>query len=561
VHRDVKPANVMIEGSRCYLTDFGLTKQLGSDSAALTAVGQFVGTVDYVAPEQIRGAALDGRVDVYALGCVLHECLTASRPYPKDSELSVIYAHLEEPPPRPSSLRPSLPAAVDDVVARALAKDPGDRFESCGALVAAARAALASGGAAAAVSGDTGPAASPGTAPTRVGGPAATQHGQVPGTGEAAPPAQVPPAQVPPAQVPPAEAPTQQSPTEPPPQAPPAESKPPAQPPPARKRGPLVAILAGVAFLAALGVAAALLLFGKDDGDDTKSPAAKRPPGKLRVVGKPIRVGTRPFGVAVGDGVLWVANASDDTVSRVAVEGGARTDVRVGAGPFGITRAGDDVWVANSGAGSVTRIDTRTGTPGDEIPVGRAPFFVAADDSSVFVSNGAGTKVTVLDARTGERAGASIRVCRQPRGIVAGGTATWVVCKSGGAVRRIVNGQVTRTIAVGENPVGIAIGGNALWVTNRDSGTVSRIDLSSPEGGEAKTIEVGSEPFGIAFGEGFAWVTLSGEDKLLRLDPETGEPVGDPIAIPGQPVGVTVGGGSVWVTANDAGTLTRVDPG
>ena len=143
VHRDVKPANVMIEGQRVYLADFGLTKRLASsDSMQLTAAGQFLGTVDYVAPEQIEGRPTDGRADQYALGCVLFECLTGSRPYPRDSQVAIIFAQLREPPPRPCDLRPDLPEAIDKVVAKAMAKDPIERYASCGQFVAAAVAAL-----------------------------------------------------------------------------------------------------------------------------------------------------------------------------------------------------------------------------------------------------------------------------------------------------------------------------------------------------------------------------------------------------------------------------------
>src|SRR3954467_13489023 len=142
VHRDVKPANVMIEGQRGQRADFGLTKRASSDSAQLTAAGQFRRPVDYVAPEQIEGRPTDGRADQYALGCVLFECLTGARPYPRDSQVAIIYAQRGEPPPRPCELRPDLPAAIDMVVAKAMAKDPIQRYATCGQFVAAAVAAL-----------------------------------------------------------------------------------------------------------------------------------------------------------------------------------------------------------------------------------------------------------------------------------------------------------------------------------------------------------------------------------------------------------------------------------
>ena len=125
VHRDVKPSNVLLDqaGGRehVYLADFGLTQSV-SDTGPTD--GQLMGTVDYVAPEQIRGDRVDGRADVYALGCLLFECLTGTLPFSGGSDVAVVYAHLEEDPPRASERRPGLPQAVDAVFARGMAKDP-----------------------------------------------------------------------------------------------------------------------------------------------------------------------------------------------------------------------------------------------------------------------------------------------------------------------------------------------------------------------------------------------------------------------------------------------------
>ena len=146
VHRDVKPGNVLLDqqGDRdhAYLADFGLTH---SPSAAGPTDGQFMGTVDYVAPEQIRGDVVDGRADQYALGCLLFECLTGSLPFRDRSEVAAIFAHLQEPPPVASERREALPPAVDAVLARAMAKAPEHRFDSCRELVAAAHDALGLG--------------------------------------------------------------------------------------------------------------------------------------------------------------------------------------------------------------------------------------------------------------------------------------------------------------------------------------------------------------------------------------------------------------------------------
>jgi serine/threonine protein kinase len=166
IHRDVKPGNILLEppsGTRTvehvYLTDFGLTKQVdvgapepgvpgsagigpGGPSHGLTRVGYFAGTVDYAAPEQFRGEALDGRVDVYALGCVLFECLTGRAPFVTDGEEATMIAHLSLPPPKASELRTGLPRGIDAVVVRAMAKDREARFPDCKAMIDAARSFL-----------------------------------------------------------------------------------------------------------------------------------------------------------------------------------------------------------------------------------------------------------------------------------------------------------------------------------------------------------------------------------------------------------------------------------
>jgi serine/threonine protein kinase len=146
VHRDVKPANILISGEgeheHVYLTDFGLTKRLGS-AGSLTRTGAWVGTPDYVAPEQIQAQTVDGRADVYSLGCVLYEMLTGSVAFPKDNDMAKLWAHVTDPPPSPSLKRPGLVKAFDDVVARATAKDPAERYARASELAAAVDRAAA----------------------------------------------------------------------------------------------------------------------------------------------------------------------------------------------------------------------------------------------------------------------------------------------------------------------------------------------------------------------------------------------------------------------------------
>ncbi|HEX5610521.1 MAG TPA: serine/threonine-protein kinase [Solirubrobacterales bacterium] len=145
VHRDVKPANVLLGGdeaeAHAYITDFGVARNVATQSG-LTQTGRFVGTLDYVAPEQISGGEIDARVDVYALGCLLYKLLTGEVPYPRDGEAARLYAHLHDPPPAPSLYVPEVSMALDDVVARAMSKPAGDRYPSAGDLGRAAVAAL-----------------------------------------------------------------------------------------------------------------------------------------------------------------------------------------------------------------------------------------------------------------------------------------------------------------------------------------------------------------------------------------------------------------------------------
>ncbi|MET7773228.1 serine/threonine-protein kinase [Nocardia sp. NPDC005366] len=146
LHRDVKPANILVsaadDGSDTVrITDFGIARSLDA-SGSLTTAGSVPATFAYAAPEQLCGAPLDHRVDVYALGCTLYEMLTGSVPFGRRAPGATIHAHLNEPPPRPSLADPRLPVALDEVVARAMAKNPAHRYGSCGELAAAAIRAL-----------------------------------------------------------------------------------------------------------------------------------------------------------------------------------------------------------------------------------------------------------------------------------------------------------------------------------------------------------------------------------------------------------------------------------
>jgi serine/threonine-protein kinase len=144
IHRDIKPQNILIgKGDHAYLADFGLIK--APDEARLTGTGQFIGTIDYVAPEQIQAEPATPASDVYALAGVLYECLTGEVPFPKPSEAATLHAHVMSPPPKVSERRPDLPPALDGVIAQGMAKDPWSRPSLAAELIQSASRALSSG--------------------------------------------------------------------------------------------------------------------------------------------------------------------------------------------------------------------------------------------------------------------------------------------------------------------------------------------------------------------------------------------------------------------------------
>ncbi|WP_375486692.1 serine/threonine-protein kinase, partial [uncultured Jatrophihabitans sp.] len=153
IHRDIKPSNVLVTGltadrqsAFAYLVDFGIARSEGAGGGtALTATTGTVGTLGYMAPERISGGDGDNRSDLYSLACVLYECLTGHSPF-KGETFQVMYAHVNAPPPLPSSEITNLPRALDDVIRKGLAKDPKDRFQTANEFAVAARAALAQGG-------------------------------------------------------------------------------------------------------------------------------------------------------------------------------------------------------------------------------------------------------------------------------------------------------------------------------------------------------------------------------------------------------------------------------
>jgi serine/threonine protein kinase len=257
IHRDVKPANILVTpgpdgaADQAYLVDFGITKR--TTTAGLTQAGLFVGTLDYAAPEQIRGQAVDARTDVYSLACVLFECLSGVSPFRREGELDTMQAHLSAPRPALSEIRPEMGAAMDRVVTTGMARDPDDRYGSATALITAARAARPWTG----IERRTRPHP-PEAPPTRVR--------RAPAPPPPPPPAPAPPRTMARPGAPPAPAPPRAP--EPPPPAPPPV------PPRPRRAIPIVGALVGLALVALAGI----LILGRGGGGGTPAASASGAP-------------------------------------------------------------------------------------------------------------------------------------------------------------------------------------------------------------------------------------------------------------------------------------------
>ncbi len=532
VHRDVKPANVLIEdrsgSDHVFLTDFGLSKHTTS-APGLTQTGHFVGTVDYVAPEQIRGEQVNERADVYALGCVLYHAVTGQAPYAKDSEAAKLWAHMYEPPPSVREANADAPAAFDEVIRRAMDKDAGARYDSAGELGRAALAALQPPG-----------ETIPGNVAAR---PAALDETAASGTLEPAPPPPPPP----PVERGPAPA------QEPAPGAPPSEPPAPAAPARERRRGPSrrAGLIAGGLALAAAVVAAVVLLGpgGGSGGSDGPQVAATIP------------VGSGPRDVAAAGNLIWVANYDDGTLTRIDAGSQKGTSVEAGENPLALAVGEGRLWVADALEG-LDRLDPKTGEKrGATRPLTSDPEDVAVGAGAVWLPNSLRGTVTRLDAETVRVSKGPIKVGAAPVEVAVAEGAAWVVNEGSKSVTRIDDTTARRIgepIPVGANPSGVDVGAGSVWVTNRDADTVTRIDARTGkvEGGP---IEVGDGPAAVAVGLDHVWVANADDNTVTRIDPETAKPVGDPIKVGESPSAIAVGANSVWVVNTGSDDVSRIN--
>src|SRR3954454_5191862 len=393
LHRDVKPGNVLLEeragGEHAYLTDFGLTKRIASNTG-VTATGAFVGTIDYVAPEQIKGGTLDARTDVYALGCVLFETITGDPPFAdRHEQVAKLYAHLQDiPPPVSEGGPPGKPVALDAVVGRALEKEPDKRFPSAGALAEAAEAVVAT--------------------------PAATvETGPPSGVDET-----VEEAQAAEEKAPERRAPDRSTAALPPPKEP--------RPPAAVRRRRLLAALAA---LVVVGRVVALVASsgGRVSGGSTSTNAASGNDSggnRPKVFGVPIPVHGMPVGIGVGEGGVWTSLRDKDEVAKIDKNGNLDGTANVGSLPNGLAAKLGSVWVTNSGDGTVTPVDPKTLKPGKPVNVGADPRAIGVVGDSLYVTNTG--ESTVSKITPGQGLTDTIGVGSGPRGVAAGPGGVWI---------------------------------------------------------------------------------------------------------------------------------------
>jgi YVTN family beta-propeller protein len=520
VHRDVKPGNILLSseaGSRdhVYLSDFGLTKRMTSDSG-MTGTGQFVGTLDYAAPEQFEGKQLDGRADVYSLGCVLYECLTGEIPFRRDNQAALVYAHLMADRPKVTAGRADLPAAIDAVVEKAMAKAPADRYPSAGELVADARNVLA------------------GQAGAEVGAPPSKE-------------------------------------------APPTGREPPGLHRPWPRPALLGT---GAAAIVAVIVAAVLLSSGgggnggPSAGGPTSAGALSSRDRVVRInpstkqVVASVPAGRGPSAVTVGEGSVWVANSSDDTVSRIDPVGNRVTGViPVGKRPVAIAFGEGSIWVANFLGNSASRIEPATNEVTATISLDSNPTSIAAGGDSVFVVSAEEIIVTeptpvvnvwLIDPDTNAVAATS-RIASTCRGAVAeGDEGVWVTTGQNLVRMDPATGMITSEFTPGLSLHGVTLGDGSVW--SASLGLPARV-LRFDAAGERilEEIPVGTtraRPGGpscpiipLAWGNGSLWVANVDDSSISQIAAISNDVV-DTFPVGSTLTGLAVGQGGLWVTVD-----------
>jgi serine/threonine-protein kinase len=490
VHGDVKPSNILIApgagragSDHAYLADFGLTARL-SDGGGWAPDGALQATVDYVAPERIRGDTVDGRADVYSLGCVLYECLTGRRPFVGDTDLVVLFAHLDDAPPSASACRPELPAAVDDVLAVALAKSPDERQTTCRQLVSQAQEALGIASPAPSVARRLAVVVPLVAVVAALATFVAFRDGSPPTSPEGDTLVRIDP-----------------------------------------ETNSIVDRLP-------VGARASAVTVGQDGFVWVTSIDARTlvriDPGTGRT--RSTKIAGTPIDVAVRGGLAVVANGPYEVGYEVidAVTGAPIGSVQLpGAdfAPVAVASGETGIWVAASGpdgenVGRVTAPSLASGLPTfEQLEVPPAPNYLyyitpdassyadaAAAEGSVWLVRDGGTVLKRLDERR-RRVLATTTLPFRSRSIAVDARGAWVTAVFEDAVARLdpATGEVTMTVPLCRGTDGVAIGAGSVWVACALDGVVARIDPASGE--VIATIDVGGRPEDVVVGDDGVWVT------------------------------------------------------
>jgi tRNA A-37 threonylcarbamoyl transferase component Bud32 len=497
IHRDVKSANVLIEagkgslGEHAYLTDFGLTKRPESVSG-LTKTGQFLGSVEYAAPEQFEGKPLTPQTDVYSLGCVLYECLTGDVPFPREHEAAVMHAHLRESPPRPTDKRPDLPHGIDAVEARAMAKRPADRYPTCGALAESVRGTLPQAGPPPGVERAGArrrwAQIGAGMAVLLVGGVLAAvllTRGGEPSTKSNRPPTA-----------------------------------------PALPGQGVVRIDARTGTLVTVLPVPGARAVAVDDrfawvqGNDELT--------KVSVASNIIVASISPvfpvqalFGfrfetdVAAAGGSVWVTDNRSHSDARTFLGRTAGIDPNrnrrswVANVPHAtaVIFAAESLWVTDPGDGLLYRLDPSDGTVIDSVEAesSSTPYPLAWNSSGIWVA-GASNGVALIDPDSNEVV--KTIPMQYAASVAADDDWLWVSNGPGGVVTQYTadGGSFVRIIRVGSNADALTVDANSVWVADNKGRTVSKVDRRS--GTIQKRIKLSGTPYDLAVAGDAVWLTL-----------------------------------------------------
>jgi DNA-binding beta-propeller fold protein YncE/predicted Ser/Thr protein kinase len=472
VHRDVKPHNILVEGERAYLSDFGLAKayaETGSGSGT-----SIVGTVEYMAPEQWRGERVGPSADVYALACVLYEALTGIVPYAR----------------KESDTEPEIPKGLDTVIERAVAKDPGDRYPTAGEMIEAARQRQGDTPTATRVLderpeqptlrlGDS-PAEDVGLSRWRrpigavflfwfLGGAAVVAalvalavslfSGEDVSVSD--------PIAV-------------------------------ARPPLRLAVGPEIVWVTSATDGTLSGV-----------DSDTGRVSSKQ------------RIGKGASGVTIGAGLVWVSNPRTGTVLRIDPLEHVTARIEVGGSPGAIVSGGGRIWVADEDGAGVTAIDARAARI---LRRGLGPHVallrLAVGAGGLWISSASTGTVRRIDLGT-MASGAAILAGRGPAGVTVGHGLVWVANSRSSTVTRVdpaTHSILGNPIEVGEQPGGIDAGTSAVWVASAANDSVTRLDLESGEP-MGSPIDVGPKPGAVVVGPEAVWIANNGNGTVTRIEP------------------------------------------